>query len=171
MIKASRHTQIPSHCFYANDLMVYCKGKLSSLEALKDLFTRYVSCSSQVINLGKSSIFSSGVSNNRLNTVVNLLGFNIGSLPFTYMGVPIFKGKPNTIHFQPIADKIKLKLASWKAYLLSIACRVQLVKSVVQGMMVHTEGEKNHKKGGLNCVFGNFFLNVLDNYPQVQSLK
>jgi len=34
-----------------------------------------------------------------------------------------------------------------------------------------TEGEKNHKKGGLNCVFENFFLNVLDNCPQVQSLK
>ena len=33
------------------------------------------------------------------------------------------------------------------------------------------EGEKNHKKGGLNCVFGNFFLNVLDNCPQVQSLS
>ena len=33
------------------------------------------------------------------------------------------------------------------------------------------EGEKNHKKGGLNCVFGKFFLNVLDNCPQVQSLK
>ena len=33
------------------------------------------------------------------------------------------------------------------------------------------EGEKNHKKGGLNCVFGNFFFHVLDNCPQVQSLK
>ena len=34
-----------------------------------------------------------------------------------------------------------------------------------------SEGEKNHKKGGLNCVFGNFFLNVLDICPQVQSLS
>jgi len=33
------------------------------------------------------------------------------------------------------------------------------------------EGEKNHKKGGLNCVFGNFFFYVLDNCPQFQSLK
>ena len=33
------------------------------------------------------------------------------------------------------------------------------------------ECEKNHKKGGLNCVFGNFFFYVLDNCPQVQSLK
>lgn len=132
LIKASRDTQIPSHyCFYADDLMVYCKGKLYSLEALKDLFTRYASCSGQVINLGKSSIFSGGVSNNMLSTVVNLLGFNIGSLPFTYLGAPIFKGKPNTVHFQPIAVKIKLKLASWKAYLLSITGRVKLVKLVV----------------------------------------
>ena len=37
-----------------------------------------------------------------------------------------------------------------------------------------SEGEKNHKKGGgggLNCVFGTFFFYVLDNCPQVQSLK
>ena len=36
---------------------------------------------------------------------------------------------------------------------------------------MNCEGEKNHKKGGLNCVFGNFFFYVLDNCPQVQSLK
>jgi len=36
---------------------------------------------------------------------------------------------------------------------------------------VEGEGEKNHKKWGLNCVFGNFFFYVLDNCPQVQSLK
>jgi len=37
--------------------------------------------------------------------------------------------------------------------------------------LIPTEGEKNHKKGRLNCVFGNFFFYVLDNCPQVQSLK
>ena len=37
--------------------------------------------------------------------------------------------------------------------------------------LIKYEGEKNHKKGGLNCVFGNFFFNVLDDCPQVQSLK
>jgi len=37
--------------------------------------------------------------------------------------------------------------------------------------LISCEGEKNHKKGGLNCVFGNFFFYILDNCPQVQSLK
>jgi len=33
------------------------------------------------------------------------------------------------------------------------------------------EGEKNHKKGGLNCIFENFFFYILKNCSQVQSLK
>jgi len=47
----------------------------------------------------------------------------------------------------------------------------QLPKPTQQNDPEPTEGEKNHKKGGLNCVFGNFFFYVLDNCPQVQSLK
>ncbi|KAK2369004.1 hypothetical protein QL285_082161 [Trifolium repens] len=55
-----------------------------------------------------------------------------------YLGIPIFKGKPKVSYLQPVADKIKAKLASWKASLLSIAGRVQLVKSVIQGMLVYS---------------------------------
>lgn len=138
LMTASRNAHIPSHCFYVDDLMVFCKGKLSSLQALKELFFRYALCSGQVMNLNKSSIFSGGVSDARLNQMVELLGFSIGSLPFTYLGAPIFKGKPKKMHFQPIADKVKIKLANWKASLLSLAGRVQLVKSVVQSMLIHT---------------------------------
>jgi hypothetical protein len=49
----------------------------------------------------------------------------------------MFKGKPKTSHFQFIVDKIRLKLASWKASLLSIAGRIQLVKYVIQRMLMH----------------------------------
>jgi len=49
-----------------------------------------------------------------------------------------------------------------------------MVYDADSGLLVEVdtpEGEKNHKKGGLNCIFGNFFFYVLDNCPQVQSLK
>jgi len=138
LISASRNAKIHSHCFYVDDLMVYCKGKIAGLEALKNLSIRYANCSSQIINTSKSSFFASGISQHRLQSIVNLLGFTQGSLPFTYLGAPIFKGKPKKIYFQSIADKVKLKLASWKTSLLSIAGRVRLVKSVVQSMLLHT---------------------------------
>lgn len=38
----------------------------------------------------------------------------------------------------PIADRIRVKLSAWKASLLSISGRVQLVKSVIQGMLLYS---------------------------------
>jgi hypothetical protein len=62
----------------------------------------------------------------------------VGSLPFHYLGVPIFKGKPKACYLQPFADKIKNKLSAWKASLLTIAGRVQLVRSVIQSMLIYS---------------------------------
>lgn len=72
----------------------------------------------------------------KANNVASILGFSAGRLLFTYLGVPIFKGKPRKSHLQPIADKIKSNLATWKISLLSTMGRVQLVKSIIHGMLV-----------------------------------
>jgi len=48
-----------------------------------------------VTNPQKSSIYAGSTINHRLFQIENMLGFKIGSLPFTYLWVPIFKGKPN----------------------------------------------------------------------------
>ncbi|PNX83757.1 ribonuclease H, partial [Trifolium pratense] len=138
LIKCSRNTFVPSHCLYADDIMVFCSGKISCLNALKILFVKYANCSGQIINANKSTIYSGGVTQTRLHNIVNLFGFKVGCLPFTYLGVPIFKGRPKASYFYPIADKIKVKLSAWKASLLSIAGRVQLVKSVIQSMAINS---------------------------------
>jgi hypothetical protein len=62
LIKGARNTFVPSHCLYADDIMVFCSGKISSLNALKNLFVRYANCSGQVINAAKSTIYSGGIS-------------------------------------------------------------------------------------------------------------
>ncbi|KAK2445365.1 hypothetical protein QL285_016305 [Trifolium repens] len=138
LIKGTRNFNVPSHCFYADDLMIYCKGNLAGLHALKDLFSANALESGQVINTSKSTIYPGSIPPRRLDLIVQVLNFNIGTLPFSYLGVPIFKGKPKACHFQPLADRIKLKLASWKASLLSIAGRVQLVRSVIQSMLTYS---------------------------------
>jgi len=53
----------------------------------------------------------------------------------------------------------------------STACLQSTCRTKTKYLTHVLEGEKNHKKGGLNCVFGNIFFYVLDNCPQVQSLK
>jgi hypothetical protein len=115
LIKGTRHCSVPSHSFYADDLMIFCKGKMSGLIALKELFQTYASISGQVINCSKSTIYSNSISNARMNNIVQLLNFTTGTFAFNYLGVPIFKGKPKTSYLQPVADKIYMKLSAWKA--------------------------------------------------------
>lgn len=57
--------------------------------------------------------------------------------PFTYLGVPLFQGKPKTAHLQPILDRIKRKLSAWKGSPVSIMGRMQLVKSIIPGMLMY----------------------------------
>ncbi|GAU50362.1 hypothetical protein TSUD_409350 [Trifolium subterraneum] len=66
----------------------------------------------------------------RLSVLVN----GVGSIPFNHLGCPIIVGKPKVIHFKAIADRIKVKLASWKGALLSIMGLVQLVlRAIIHG--------------------------------------
>jgi ribonuclease HI len=138
LIKGTRHLNVPSHTLYADDIMIFCKGKLSNIDALMNLFDRYAASSGQNINPAKSTIFAGSINQARLHNIADKLGFSIGSTPFVYLGVPIFKGKPKARFLKPFVDKVKSKLAAWKASLLSIAGRVQLIKSVVHGMLLHS---------------------------------
>lgn len=132
-----RGFRTPSHVLYADDIMVFCKGTRKNLKSLMDLFNSYVDVSGQCLSLQKCKSYAGAMSPNRIRGLSNLLGFYVDHLPFTYLGVPIFKGKLRTSHLQSIADRIKSKLDSWKGSMLSFVGRVQLAKSIIHGMLVY----------------------------------
>lgn len=98
------------------------------------LFHLYGDASGQWLNNAKCRFYADSLSNRRRMDISDLLGFQSGQLPFMYLGVPLFQGKPKKVHLQPVIDKIKCKLSNWKGKLPSIMGRVQLVKSVIHGM-------------------------------------
>ena len=59
-------------------------------------------------------------------------------MSFNYLGVPIFVGAPKCRFLQPLADKVKLKLASWKGKSLSMMGRIQLVNTVITGFLAYS---------------------------------
>ncbi|XP_019450653.1 PREDICTED: uncharacterized protein LOC109352923 [Lupinus angustifolius] len=126
----------PSHVLYADDILIFCKGIKRNILALKKLIDTYAQASGQHINPSKCKFFSTQATPSKIASISSWLGFTRGSLPFSYLGVSIFKGKPKTIHLQPIADRIVLKLAKWKGSTLSIIGRVELVKSIIHSMLV-----------------------------------
>lgn len=117
--------------------MVFCRGNKASVVVLITIFSIYAKASGHVVNPKNSTIYAGSISHSRLNHLSSLLGFKVRSLPFNYVGVPIFNGKPRASYLIHIIVKIKAKLSNWKASLLSFAGRVQLIKSITQHMLVH----------------------------------
>lgn len=128
----------PSHVLFADDVMVFLQGNSNHLRALMSFMDEYAMNSGQVVNKAKSLLFLGKFAMPRLNRIRRILGIEIGNLPFTYLGVPIFVGRPKSEYLLPIADKIRCKLNSWKGKQLSQAGRMQLIDSVVQSHLTYS---------------------------------
>ena len=137
-ISYCRGTCLPTHILYDDDVFICCVGSRKNIKCLLRIFKDYSDTSGQLVNFDKSKLFTGAMTPTRRNMLAQLSGFTLGSIPFQYLGWPIFLGKPKCIYFQPIVDRIKVKLATWKGVLLFIMGRVQLVKSIVHGMLVYS---------------------------------
>jgi len=67
-----------------------------------------------------------------------ILSFSHGCLPFTYLGVPIFVGAAKGRILQLLAYKVKLKLAFWKGKSLRMMGQIQLVNTVIMGLLAYS---------------------------------
>jgi len=86
----------------------------------------------------KSPFYTGAMTISREQMIVALLDFGTGISPFEYLSFPVFKGKPKRAYFLAITYRINVKLATWKGTMLSIMCKVKLVKSISHGMLVYS---------------------------------
>lgn len=82
-------------------------------------------------------IYAGGTSGARHSILEDNIGFTKAYPSFIYLGVHIFVGRPKAFYFNHIVDNIKVKLANWKAKVLSMVGRIQLVKSTILSMLIH----------------------------------
>ena len=109
-----RSCTAPTHVLCANDIMVFCKGTLRNHHNLMAIFKDYGEALGQSLGMDICQFFVGDMKNSRKIRIQNFLGFHQGLLPFTYLGILIFKGKPKIMHLQGITDRILAKLASQK---------------------------------------------------------
>ncbi|XP_055962061.1 uncharacterized protein LOC130015619 [Mercurialis annua] len=122
-----------------DDVLIFGQATRKNLKAIQSLFNFYGDISGQIVNWDKSEIyFGKHVTFRRATGCCHLLGIKQGSLPFCYLGVPLFRGAPKRCYFQALADKILSRFGKWKGKLLSMAGRVTLVNSVIRGSFIHS---------------------------------
>ena len=107
-----RGASIPTHILYADDVLIFCAGTKQNIRCFLKFFNYYSAVSGQIINNSKSRFYEGAMTTSRSQMIAGMLGFSAGNIPFTYLGCPIFKGKPKGIYFQFIVDRIKVKFAT-----------------------------------------------------------
>nr|XP_009628540.1 uncharacterized protein LOC104118866 [Nicotiana tomentosiformis] len=78
------------------------KGDISSLTILQETFQRFSAASGLQANTDKSSIYITGVYKDLKDTLISLIGYTEGFLPFKYLGVPLSTKKLNIQQCLPL---------------------------------------------------------------------
>ncbi|KAL0411535.1 UNVERIFIED_CONTAM: hypothetical protein Slati_3743200 [Sesamum latifolium] len=111
-----------------------CNVIYKSTSTIKDTLAEFVVMSSLRVNPSKSQIILSKAVQTERQAILDLMGFQEGSLPIKYLGVPLISSRLTIADCQPLIDKIDNKLAGWSQFNLSLAGRTQLIKSVLSSL-------------------------------------
>ena len=94
-------------------------------------------CSGLKVNLSKSRLMGLSVSCEEVRDLARWLKCKEDSLPFKYLGLPVGGKMSNVSSWQPIIDKVKKRLSTWKTKSLSIGGRLCLCKAVLGSLSTY----------------------------------
>ncbi|XP_074283121.1 uncharacterized protein LOC141607666 [Silene latifolia] len=120
-----------THLMFADDLLLFCKGKPQSIWLLMRAFSSFSKASGLALNNAKSEIFFNGVEEDIKEGIKLVTGFREGKMPFTYLGVPIKAGRLTKHECNALTEKMVTRIRSLGAKKLSYAGRVTLINSVL----------------------------------------
>lgn len=98
---------------YAYDTLILVPTDTPSLINIKIILVLFEIMTGPKINYHKSLIYKIGtVSDLQLHNTSSILQYQAGSLPFTYLGIPLKATKINKGEFIPLIDKMRRRLSS-----------------------------------------------------------
>ncbi|KAJ9536674.1 hypothetical protein OSB04_un000147 [Centaurea solstitialis] len=126
-----------SHLCFADDLFVFTRGDVASVEILKKALSLFAMHSGLSPNLQKSDVFFGNVAPDEKQAILHCLPFRLGSFPIRYLGVPLSPVALKSADYGVLVTKIKNRLANWKSKFLSFGGRQQLITSVLQSLQLY----------------------------------
>lgn len=123
-----------SHLMFADDVMVFFDGGCSSLHGISEALDDFASWSGLHVNKDKTHLFLAGIDHSESHSIAGF-GFPMGSLPIRYLGLPLMSRKLRIAEYEPLLDKLTNRFRSWAVKSLSFAGRVQLIASVISGVV------------------------------------
>ncbi|GAB2302979.1 hypothetical protein Dimus_038044 [Dionaea muscipula] len=107
---------------------------MGSVNLLLKCLNMFSGESGLTVSLAKSRFYGAGMDEMLTAQILNSSGFSRGNFPLKYLGVPLAASRITLIHFKPLLDRIGSYIEGWLRKTLSYAGRLELIKSVLQGV-------------------------------------
>ena len=125
-----------SHLLYADDTLLFCGANKDQLKYLGWILMWFEALSGLRINLNKSEIVPIGSVDNVLELAVEI-GCGIGSLPSSYLGLPLGASHKALGVWDTVEDRFRKRLSSWKAQYISKGGRLTLIQSILSSLPIY----------------------------------
>lgn len=97
---------------------------------LKSLLHSFSKSTGLKVNYHKSHMYPINVTNEKMIHLAHTLGCDIGTMPFTYLGLPMGTTKPRIEDFTPMMDIIECRLFACSTW-LSYSSQLEMVNSAI----------------------------------------
>ena len=77
------------HLMFTDDLMIFCAANVKSVKLLMDAFQSFSTSTGLTANFDKSAMVLRGCKEKIEQDILRITGFQKGTLPFRYLGIPI----------------------------------------------------------------------------------
>ncbi|VFQ94140.1 unnamed protein product [Cuscuta campestris] len=123
-----------THLAFADDLMLFSRGDLPSVQVLMDCLEHFSSVSGLVLSPTKSNIFLAGKYRDTSHDILGLVSFPRGQLPVRYLGLPLASHRISEADYAPLFKTVEGFLSKWKTMKISYAGKLELIRAVIQGV-------------------------------------
>lgn len=90
-----------THLCFADDLLIFIDGKLSSVQAILDILHEFACDSGLAISLQKTSFVTCAVPQDQIDLIATSTGLTVATLPVRYLGIPLSAQKLSLQHCAP----------------------------------------------------------------------
>jgi hypothetical protein len=122
---------------YADDTLLIMQADARQLFFLKSLLITFVEATGLHVNYRKSQMLPINISQEKLQNLAQTLGCAVGSLPFTYLGLPMGTTKPIMEDLTPMMDKVERCLSGCSTW-LSYSGRLQMINSALTPIVTYS---------------------------------
>ena len=122
-----------SHLLFANDTILFCDADVEQILHIQLLLLSFQAVIGLKVNVHKSEMVPIGEVDD-VHALADILGCSVGTLPMSYLGMPLGASRNFPSIWNPILEKIERKLAVWKKLYLSKGVCLTLLKITLSSL-------------------------------------